>query len=154
MIIDIENKKEHVFFNIKYIGVYKDIIILSDGTLKKNLKQFFWKKINAIMQKLQLINLEKNTPNAFFYIGDKKISYNDKNKLLIEFIYKKTIKEQFYIKDFSISNNNISIGCSSAYSTSILFKILFNYGIEVILNEKHKILIKNLNDLKIKLTTV
>lgn len=152
MIIDVNTKKDHLFWGIKYIGLYKDIIIFSDGTLSKNSKQMFWKKINSINKYLQAVKLDKKIPNAFFYIGESKISYDGKNQVLFEIIFKNSIIRQFYISDFNISKNEIYIGCSSLYASKILVEVLLGLKVDVVLTEKFKVLIKNRNDLKIKFT--
>ena len=152
MIIDVNTKKDHLFWGIKYIGLYKDIIIFSDGTLSKNSKQMFWKKINSINKQLQAVRLDKKSPNAFFYIGESKISYDGKNQVLFEIIFKNSIIRQFYISDFNISKNEIYIGCSSLYASKILVEVLLGLKVDVVLTEKFKVLIKNRNDLKIKFT--
>lgn len=152
MIIDVNTKKDHLFWGIKYIGLYKDIIIFSDGTLSKNSKQMFWKKINSINKQLQAVRLDKKIPNAFFYIGESKISYDGKNQVLFEIIFKNSIIRQFYISDFNIYKNEIYIGCSSLYASKILVEVLLGLKVDVVLTEKFKVLIKNRNDLKIKFT--
>ena len=151
MQILIRKKKESFAFNFKYFAVYKQIAIFSDGKLKKNDKNKFFKKNSILSKSMSLYEMNKDIPNAFYFIKNHSVSSYEGDincEIKIDNEYISTFKVEGFLVDDGLISLNFK--CYASSVKELLF--LAKHKIIADTLSEHKIVIYNRSNLKIRFT--
>lgn len=149
----IRKKKESLAFNFKYFAICKQIAIFSDGKLKKNDKTKFFKKTSVLSKSMTLYEINKDIPNAFYFIKNYSVSSYEGDincEIKVDNEYVSTFKvEGFLVEEGFISLN---FKCYASAVKELLF--LAKHKIIADTLAEHKIVICNRSNLKIRFTKI
>ena len=147
----IRKKKESLAFNFKYFAICKQIAIFSDGKLKKNDKTKFFKKTSVLSKSMTLYEINKDIPNAFYFIKNYSVSSYEGDincEIKVDNEYVSTFKvEGFLVEEGFISLN---FKCYASAVKELLF--LAKHKIIADTLSEHKIVIYDRSNLKIRFT--